>query len=363
MTEITPGNFYQSDTDTLCRWLRNGLEGYLVHDMGPGAFGAMHFRIGTGYDLVDDLYGIFDDSRSVPTFRDAWRDSVQRIFYGCSPVPTNAEVFSVLLSLALRFSCDSIFARLDSCVRSPAYARIHLNDRRMTLAQACFHLAVRRAGRCEPAYQCVIRALSDAPFDNLPADLPLADTRWVLVELCRAAPEDWRSHFGRLSVPLEQMLVPGTIWDAGEVDRQAMQLAVAISKVVSRKFFLETEGDPQNFREHRPFRLRKALARVLMRDKGSPSLAFDELLRFATPTKPPAVAYRTAKMPYRRNFRSTSNNQSVMQQAAADDVESWESWGSRLSPGVLSGADDEIRALSRVLGFPACGNSHERRMN
>lgn len=200
-TDVYRRDFFALDRNRLANWLTAGLKGSCTQGrgqgQGPKPFAPMDFRIGRGEGLEQDLFEIFSDADASDEFRAVWRETIGQLLFRYDPLPANAKLFFVLLSLADLIECDAVFERLDQLVNNPMSHQVILRDHN-TLSEACFRLAVRKMGGSHRAWRCIERLMDVFGRSNLPGGTSDHLVSYIVLEMCKASPDDWRRHFLRM---------------------------------------------------------------------------------------------------------------------------------------------------------------------
>ncbi len=177
------------DVGQFARWLRAGLEGYLVNKTGVGSFRPLWYCMLQEHSLFGDLENIYDDF-SAPQ-KAMIRQAVVLLLKELPVEQKYEPVFGVLLDFAAAISAVDVLSSIPA--RGEGFLILEpVNQDTPSLYSRALHLVVNLANPIADARPCIERLIGAS--DSFSCD----DAWWALIGLCRVAPEEFVKHVGLL---------------------------------------------------------------------------------------------------------------------------------------------------------------------
>jgi len=179
------------------RWLRTGLEGYLLEDEGVWAFDPLAVFFGHDEDIVLDLRNIYRvfSSRQQGLFRQA----VANLIANLGPIERNVPIFERLLQVAAILPAGSeVLPVLSARVANTEFFGLTKNREGKSLFDLTMLAVTELTAPTKEAVDCLHALIASPYFESAYAGLALAS-------LCRADGMHLTDHMERLRWKLDAM--------------------------------------------------------------------------------------------------------------------------------------------------------------
>lgn len=202
------------DTADFEKWLRIGLEGYLIEKHGVWDFNPLGVFLGGDDHIATGIarvFGVFPARQQV-----AFRQAVANLVANLEAGERYVEMLRHLLILARLVHATEILKVLPSVVRSDFFNRIN-DSINVSLFQWTFETVVELTNPTQGVVDCLHALIGSRNFD-------VAYSGLALVALCRAVPEKFIEHMEFMQRSLASMFAK---YQLTEADKQLIARRVA----------------------------------------------------------------------------------------------------------------------------------------